>query len=146
MPALNDAILLVPSAATAASGNLVVPGKGLGRYRACVLLLDVTAAATLAGDTLNVYVQKNVGPPGGTAVWSDMASFTQVLGNGGAKQFRCGLATSGVAVPAMAAVGAAALAAGSVSSGEAWSSDWRVQWVVAGTGTFTWSLTGHFQD
>ena len=46
----------------------------------------------------------------------------------------------------MAAVGAAALAAGSVSSGEAWSSDWRVQWVVAGTGTFTWSLTGHFQD
>ena len=67
MPALNEAILLAPSAATAASGTLVVPGKGLGRYRACVLLLDVTAAATLAGDTLNVYVQKNIGPPGGTA-------------------------------------------------------------------------------
>jgi hypothetical protein len=145
-PALNSNVLLVPSGATAASGNLVVANKGLGRFRACSLLLDVTVAATVAGDTLNVYVQKNLAQPGGTAVWSDIASFTQVLGNGGAKQFRCGFTTMGVAPPAMAAPATATLAAGSIVNGEAWSSDWRVQWVVAGTGTFTWSLAGHFQS
>ncbi len=144
--ALFANVLLVPSAATPASGNVIVGNKGLARYRACTLLLDVTAAATLVGDTLNIYVQKNLGPPGGTAVWADIASFTQILGNGGARQIRTGFTALGVAPPAMAAVGTAALAAGSTVNGEAWSNDWRIQWVVVGTGTFTWSLVGHFQS
>ncbi len=46
------------------------------------VLLDVTAAATDAGDTLDVTVQTLVG-----STWLDAHHFTQVLGNGGAKQF-----------------------------------------------------------
>lgn len=46
------------------------------------VLLDVTAAATDAADTLDVTVQTLVG-----STWLDAHHFTQVLGNGGTKQF-----------------------------------------------------------
>lgn len=42
-------------------------------------LLDVTAAATEASDTLDCYIDALVG-----ATWINIAHFTQVLGNGGA--------------------------------------------------------------
>ncbi len=45
--------------------------------------LDVTAAATEVGDTLDVFVQTTVD---GTN-WIDIVHFTQVLGNGGAKRY-----------------------------------------------------------
>ena len=47
-------------------------------------VLDVTAAASDVGDTLDVYIQSSVD---GTT-WDDFIHFTQVLGNGGAKKFR----------------------------------------------------------
>ena len=43
---------------------------------------NLTAAATDVGDTLDVKVQANLG-----GLWVDVAYFTQMLGNGGAKQF-----------------------------------------------------------
>lgn len=45
-------------------------------------VLDVTAAATDVGDTLDVYVQTLIG-----GNWVDVVHFTQVLGNGGAKRY-----------------------------------------------------------
>lgn len=42
-------------------------------------LLDVTAAATAAGDTLDVFVQTRIG-----SVWMDVVEFTQVTGTSGA--------------------------------------------------------------
>ena len=48
-----------------------------------VFTLDVTAAATDAGDTLDVTVQSLVD---GTN-WLDILHFTQILGNGGALRF-----------------------------------------------------------
>jgi hypothetical protein len=46
-------------------------------------VLDVTAAGTDAGDTLDVKVQVRLD---GTN-WVDVAYFTQVLGNGGTKRY-----------------------------------------------------------
>lgn len=109
-----------------------------GRFNRALLLLDVTAAATLAGDTLDVYIQKNVGSKA-NLVWTDFIHFTQVLGNGGVKQHVAEVTTDAAApTSAMHAAQDAALAAG-VNQGP-WSDDWRIKWVVVGTGTFTFSV------
>ena len=53
-------------------------------YTEMVVTLDVTAAATAAGDILDVYVDTSF--DGGTT-WVNLGRFTRVLGNGGAKKF-----------------------------------------------------------
>jgi hypothetical protein len=77
---------LLASAARTASGNsgALNPFPRLKSVKALVVQLTVSAAATEAGDTLDVYLQHS--PDGGTT-WDDFAHFTQVLGNGGAKKF-----------------------------------------------------------
>ena len=106
-------------------------------YDSAVFTLDVTAAATLAGDTLNVYVQHS---PDGTN-WDDVVSFTQVLGNGGTKRF-IGTwnrtANPGTAVRAMTDGTLAQTTAnqGPVAEGLA-----RVKGVSVGTGSFTYSVS-----
>lgn len=49
--------------------------------RTAIVILDVTAAATDAIDTLDVFVDTLLGD-----VWVNAAHFTQLLGNGGAKR------------------------------------------------------------
>lgn len=61
-----------------AGETVAIPEWGI----AIGVFLDVTAAATDAADTLDVTVQTLVG-----STWLDVHHFTQVLGNGGAKQF-----------------------------------------------------------
>lgn len=74
-----------------------------------IVQLDVTAAATEAGDTLDVYVDTSI--DGGTK-WVNIIHFTQVLGNGGAKTFMASIkndnpgATAVFAVTSDAAAGA----------------------------------------
>jgi hypothetical protein len=144
--------LLFASATKTTSGTQIVKPSvdatlldRLDRFKRATILLDVTAAAAAAGDTLNVYIQKNVGPAA-APVWHDFVSFTQVLGNGGAKQFVAQvvneLATTGVG-----AVKDAALAAGSAENGP-WSEDWRVKWVIASASapSFTFSISAHLKD
>lgn len=53
-------------------------------FTEALILLDVTAAATEADDTLDVYI--DVSPDGGST-WVNVGHFTQVLGNGGTKKF-----------------------------------------------------------
>lgn len=95
-------------------------------------ILDVSAAATLVGDTLNVYVQTLID---GTH-WVDVAAFTLVVGNGGAQRIVAKISAS--AAQAMFENGAS-LAAGSVRNliGD----QWAVRWSLAGTGSFTFSVT-----
>lgn len=133
-------ILLLPLEARTTSSNLVVSGMNLQKYDAALVLLNVTAAATAVGDTLDVYLQKNVSIPG-TPIWTDFVHFTQVLGNGGAKQFVAEITqediTSGLHV-----VQDAAMTAG--VNGGPWGDMWRVKWVIAGaTPSFTFSLYAH---
>lgn len=132
-------MILVASQTVVANGNSRSTAVGLhGGSVAAEVLLNVTAAATAVGDTLNVYVQASV--DGGTT-WDDVISFTQVLGNGGAKKFLA--RWQGLIAPttALAAPQDAALAAGSVAQGPhglLWSAKWVV--VSASGPSFTFSL------
>lgn len=53
-------------------------------YQQATIVLNVTAAATEVDDTLDIYLDTSY--DGGTT-WVNVAHFTQVLGNGGAKEF-----------------------------------------------------------
>ena len=66
--------------AVGALGTAVFFGGERKRY---VMLLDVTAAASIAADTLDIYVDWSID----NVIWFNGAHFTQILGNGGVKKF-----------------------------------------------------------
>ena len=77
----------------AASGVRTANGNGgdidVKKYRHVIFYLDVTAAAALAADTLDVIIEaKHLGA---TSRYTTIATFTQVLGNGGVKGERINL-------------------------------------------------------
>lgn len=87
--AVDSATALSLSADIFSSGNGYVLYPGLGyklqqKFTEMVVVLDVTAAATDAGDTLDVYVDTSYD---NGATFVNMGHFTQVLGNGGAKKY-----------------------------------------------------------
>lgn len=107
---------------------------------AAIVILDVTAAASVAGDLLNVYVQHSWDD--GTS-WDDFISFTQVLGNGGVKKFLAFWALYGTAPSTpMKAPQDGALTAGQVQQGPI-GNTLRAKWVVVnggGSHSFTFSI------
>lgn len=126
--------LLASAARTATStGEAAVR---LPRADAYAFTLVVTAAATDAGDTLDVFVQTKLD---GTN-WTDVVAFTQVLGNGGAKRYIAKV------VAALAQddfeVGSA-LSAGEVR--HLIGDEWRVRFAIADVSTddasFTFSVS-----
>jgi len=125
---------LLTSAARTASGTQVVHGFAWARDYTFTLV--VSAAATATADTLNVYVQRLL-PDGST--YEDIVSFTQVVGDGGAKKFVADIipenATGAVAVP-----GDAALAAGSVKNVYV-GDTLRIKWVIVDATTDDASFT-----
>lgn len=130
-------LALIPSAARVASGNSgAVANCKPERFDGGYFQLAVTAAAAAVGDTLNVYVQSSTD---GTT-WDDFVSFTQVLGNGGVKNFAAGWTAVGTAPAALHPLTDGTLAAGSVNQGP--NGDlWRVKWVIAGsTPNFTFAV------
>lgn len=132
----HDAVTLL-AATTTAAGAVDEAGSAVrlpGMVNAMALVLDVSAAATDAGDTLDVKVQTKID---GTN-WIDVVSFTQVLGNGGVKRHVAKI----VAGLAEAMFADAALAAGSVR--HLLGDEWRVKYdqVDADSdGSFTFSVT-----
>lgn len=133
---VQDAVTLLSSTTRTAtlSGSAAVrlprPNRGVG------FVLDVTAAATGVGDTLDVFVQTLING----STWSDVVHYTQVLGNGGAKRFVAKVTATDT--QAMFE-NSAALAAGSVRNicGDQWRV--RADVVDAGGGvqSFTFSVT-----
>lgn len=107
--------------------------------RGVVFTLDVTAAATVAGDKLDVKIQTKLD---GTN-WEDVCHFTQVLGNGGAKRFYFNV-RSGVSYllgGTLEFAGGAAIAAGIHRS--IFGDEWRAVWTVVnggGTHSFTFAV------
>jgi len=77
-------VLLASAARTATSTGSTPVEKILAGFKVLFFQLDVTAAATAAGDKIDVYVQTTLD---GTK-WVDIVHFTQILGNGGVKLFR----------------------------------------------------------
>ena len=87
--AVDSATALSLSADIMSDTNAYVIYPGLGFklpkvYHEMVAVLDVTAAATDAGDTLDVYVDTSFDDG---LTWINIGHFTQVLGNGGAKRY-----------------------------------------------------------
>jgi hypothetical protein len=132
-----DATTLLASIATVV-GPLDTAGDAVrlpGMVNALMFILDVTAAATDNGDTLDVTVQTKID---GTN-WLDVVHFSQLVGDGGAKRYIEKVAAS----PAFAGfeVGTA-LAAGNTR--DLIGDDWRVSYVQVdgdGDASFTFSVT-----
>lgn len=128
----DEGVVLAASAARIATGTgdatrMRRPFSGL------VAILDVTAAATAAGDTLDVVIQTRLGDD-----WVDVIHFTQVVGDGGTKIHVAKL--SATEPQAMFEV-ASALAAGSIR--HLIGDEWRAKWTVASATapSFTFSVT-----
>jgi hypothetical protein len=114
--------------------------EDLREYNGGTFFLNVTAAATDAGDTLNVYVQRLL--PDGTT-WDDIVAFTQVLGNGGTVAYVADVIFDSQASDERVAQDAA-LTAGTVNA-VPFADDLRVKWVIvdvaADDASFTFSVT-----
>jgi lipopolysaccharide biosynthesis protein len=112
----------VLAATTTAAGAVSTSGSAVrlpGMVNAIAFVLNVTAAATDAVDTLDVKVQTKLD---GTN-WVDVVSFTQVLGNGGALKHIAKIEAG----TAQAMFADAVLAAGSTRN--LLGDEWRVTYV-----------------
>jgi len=129
---------LLASGARTASGTSSVPDP-IARLVAAatrgIFQLEVTAAATDVGDTLNVYIQHSVDG----SIWDDFVSFTQVLGNGGAKKYLASWLPQTAPGTAQAAPSDGALAAG-VKHGPI-GANLRIKYSITDAGTANASFT-----
>lgn len=126
-----ESVVLSASAAKTATGQSAAV-KLPYSFTAVTFELDLTAAATVVGDTLDVTIQTKSDQTN----WLDVVHFTQAVGNGGAKRF---LATLTTGVNQTMYETGTALAAGSVRN--VWGDEWRVSWVIAGVSpSFTFSV------
>lgn len=139
-----EPVELVASAARTATSTGTTAVDLLSRpggqpAKSIAFVLDVSAAATDAADTLDVFVQTKLD---GTN-WVDVVHFTQVLGNGGAKRFFAKIETD-TAVTMFengTALGAAAVRA-------LFGREWRARWAIVDAdadGSFTFSLVAILQ-
>lgn len=121
----GEAVTLTASAARTSNGS--GGGVYIGHLSRLQVLLSITASATDAGDTLDVYV--DVSPDGST--WLNAVHFTQQAGNGAAvKQTatldRANPGTSVIAVTSDAAAGSVRPAL--------WGLYARARWAIADSG------------
>jgi hypothetical protein len=112
--------------------------------RAARFVLTLTAAATDANDTLDVYVQQSF--DGGTS-FDDLAHFTQCTGTGGAKTHLAEWTRSVTPESEMHLAQDAAVAAGVVQGGKI-GFPLRVKWVVVdptgSNASFTFKVEAEF--
>lgn len=91
---------------------------------------DLTAASSAGGDTCDLFIQTKV-----LSNWVDIVRFTQVLGNGGTKRY---FAKTVVWLGQAEFEDATALGAAAVRHINGL--NYRVRWVIAGTGSFTFEV------
>jgi hypothetical protein len=136
-PNLSGQILLPSAARTVTTGDFGSTFANWGEWHVLLLQLDVTAAATDVGDTLDVTVQTTLD---GTN-WVDIYHFTQVLGNGGAKRYY-GKIVWDAAMTEFENGTALGAAAGRAIIGDSY----RVKWVIVDAdadASFTFSVTAN---
>jgi hypothetical protein len=132
----GDKLIIEASSAKVATSAGNTAQNWLLRTGDATFQLDVTAAATEAGDTLDVFIQTTID---GTN-WIDVVHFTQVVGNGGAKRH---IAKIDNTQPQAMFENGTALAAGSVRNiaGTAWRARWAiVDATTVGNVSFTFSV------
>lgn len=129
--------LLIPAQTAVVSSGTALVTIDTSRIEEATFQLEVTAAATAAGDTLDVFIQHSMN---GTT-WDDFVHFTQVKGND-AMPKRFNAQWSGIVVPTNAlrpeADGTLAVGVAQGLGG----SDWRVKWTVASSSapSFTFNV------
>lgn len=133
--AYAESVTLLASGAQTATSTGTTP-VFMPPAAAYAFVLDVTAAATDTGDTLDVFVQTKIG-----SSWYDVVHFTQVLGDGGAKEY-VSKVTAGAALTEYetgTALGAAAVR-------DLCGDQWRARFAITDAGTdnasFTFSVVG----
>lgn len=112
MAALTKALVLRAAGAQAV-GSATETGTGVDvgimgdgeAPRELIVILDVTAAGTDVGDTLDVKIDTKFG-----STWVNLGGFTQVLGNGGAKTFAMAIRADNPGASAVFAIGTDATA------------------------------------
>ena len=141
MNSLNEAVVMLASAARTASANgdsvrLLDGPKSAGQPASAIsFVLDVTVDEQTAADKLDVYIQTKAD---GTN-WLDVVHFTQHDGNVGAKRYLAKIAAA--AAEAMFEVGSA-LAEDAVRN--LFGVEWRVRVVIVNDSTnasFTFSVS-----
>jgi hypothetical protein len=123
-------LVLLPSAArtTTGTGDAIQ----LDGFEVLCFQLEVTAAATDAGDTLDVYVQTTVD---GTT-WLDAVHFTQVIGTGGAKRY-----VSKISASLAQAEYETGTALGAAAVRHLMGDQYRVRWAITDASTVNASFT-----
>lgn len=142
--AVDSATALSVGADIFSSGDAYAIYAGTGQtldaiYKELMIQLDVTAAATDVGDTLDVYVDMSID---GGSKWHNIVHFTQVLGNGGAKTFVAVIKNDNPGATAVFATTADAAAGATRQIGFGGNLRYRAVTVDAGTQNvgFTFSL------
>lgn len=142
--AVDSATALSVSADIFSNTNAYTIYPGLGYklqqvFREMVVILDVTAAATDVGDTLDVYVDTSF--DGGTS-FVNIGHFTQVVGNGGAKKYIMSFKSNPITSSNSVAFGTDQAASAALQIG--WGDRLRVRAVTVDAGTqnvgFTYSV------
>lgn len=148
--AVDSATALSVSADIFSNTNAYVIYPGLGYklqelYREMVVVLDVTAAATDVGDTLDVYIDTSF--DGGVS-FVNIGHFTQVLGNGGAKKFIMSFKSNPIAASNCVAFGTDQAAAAALQIG--FGDRIRARAVTVDSGTqnesFTYSVKAYLKQ
>jgi len=116
------------AAAAARTAGASGAGVAVGGWRRAVVLLDITASATDAADTLDVYVDV-LGPDGAT--WLNAIHFAQQAGNGASKKEYAVLDAS---TPGTAIVVATSDAAASAVRPTLFGPQLRARWAIADSG------------
>jgi hypothetical protein len=133
------------SAAQAAAGTVTGSAVLLGRhYRELIVQLNVSAAGTDVGDTLDVYVDTTFD---GGDTFVNIGHFTQVVGNGGAKKFIMSFCNAAPGASAVTAVGTDAAAGATRQIGFGDQIRYRSVMVDAdANGSFTHAITAMAKD
>ena len=107
----------------------------------CEFFLNVTTAASGATDTGNFYIQTSTD---GGVNWDDLVSFTQLLGNGGTKQFYARWSSVVAPTTPTGAKQDGSLAAGTVVQGPK-ALFWRTKRVLVNVTavSFTYTVTAY---
>lgn len=138
MSFLSQILTILASGTVQAGAGTVTGAAAVMReaWREATIVLNVTAASTLVGDTLDVYIDTSA--DGGTT-WHNIGHFTQVLGNGGAKKVVMALRSDNPGGTAV--VDATADAAVGVTRQFGICDRLRYRGVEVGTGSFTYGIT-----
>jgi len=128
---------LVSSVARTSSGNSGILNLANPQFiKAALFELDVSLAANVAGDKLNVFIQHSVD---GTN-FDDFVHFTEVLGDGGANRYLATWVRDVSPESEMKPLTDGSLSAGSVLQGPV-GDIWRVKWVITDGGAHGQSFT-----